>query len=159
MLRRLGVVMRPRVGDPLEAGGVLNPGGARGRDGAYYLFPRIVAEGNFSRIGLAKVVYNAAGEPCDVERLGVALTPEAPYELNHISGGGCEDPRVTYVPALGCYVMAYAAFGPNGPRAALAISTDLASWTRQGLVDFAPVDDTSMNSYGNKDVMVFRRGG
>jgi len=155
LLRRLGVVMRPRPGDPSEAGGVLNPGGERGRDGAYYLFPRIVAQGNFSRIGIAKVIYDAAGEPCDVERLGVALSPEAPYELNRISGGGCEDPRVTYVPALGCYVMAYAAFGPHGPRAALAVSADLATWSRQGLVDFAPVGGASMNIYGNKDVMLF----
>ena len=35
-----------------EAGGVLNPGGARGPDGQFYLFPRLVAAGNFSRIGL-----------------------------------------------------------------------------------------------------------
>ena len=51
--RRLGVVMEPDPGDPREAGGVCNPGCARGPDGELYLFPRLVAEGNYSRVGLA----------------------------------------------------------------------------------------------------------
>lgn len=155
MLRRLDVVMRPEPGNQLEAGGVLNPGGVRGGDGEYYLFPRLVAENNYSRVGIARVNFDGAGVPRGVERLGVALEPEAPYELNRITGGGCEDPRVTYVPTLGVYVMAYAAFGAGGPRAALAVSTDLFHWTRRGLVDFAPLGDADMNAYGNKDAMVF----
>ena len=40
-VKRLGVVMEPRPGDPMESGGVLNPGGIRGPDGEYYLFPRL----------------------------------------------------------------------------------------------------------------------
>lgn len=154
-MRRLGIVMRPEEGNPLEAGGVLNPGGIRGADGAYYLFPRLVAEGNYSRVGIARVVFDRDGTPRSVERLGVALEPEAPYERNRISGGGCEDPRVGHVPALDSYVMTYAAFGPQGPHAAIALSKDLFSWTRRGLIDFAPYGDVDMNLYGNKDVMVF----
>ena len=38
-LRRLGVVMEPEPGNPLEVEGVLNPAGVRGPDGQYYLFP------------------------------------------------------------------------------------------------------------------------
>ena len=53
--RRLGVVMEPNPGDPREAGGVCNPGCARGPDGELYLLPRLVAEGNVSRVGLARV--------------------------------------------------------------------------------------------------------
>ena len=48
------------------------------------------------------------------------LQPEAPYELRPHPGYGCEDPRVTYVGELKAYVMAYTAFGPDGPRIALA---------------------------------------
>jgi predicted GH43/DUF377 family glycosyl hydrolase len=154
-MRRLGILMRPEEGNPLEAGGVLNPGGTRGPDGAYYLFPRLVAEGNFSRIGIARVVHDAAGIPRSVERQGVVLEPEEPYEQNRITGGGCEDARVVHVPALNCYVMAYAAFSSHGPRAALAVSRDLYTWTRRGLINFAPQGDADMNLYGNKDVMVF----
>ena len=32
-VQRLGVVMEPEAGNPMEAEGVLNPGSARGRDG------------------------------------------------------------------------------------------------------------------------------
>ena len=56
---------------------------------------------------------------------GFALEPEAPYEMRTTPGGmGCEDPRVTYIPILRRYVMAYTAFGPQGPRIAVALSSD-----------------------------------
>ncbi len=51
---------------------------------------------------------------------------------------GCEDPRVTFVPVLDKYVMAYTAFGPVGPRITLALSDDAYTWTRLGQVTFAP---------------------
>jgi predicted GH43/DUF377 family glycosyl hydrolase len=51
---------------------------------------------------------------------------------------GCEDPRVTYVAPLERYVMVYTAFGPQGPRIALALSDDGYRWERLGLVRFAP---------------------
>jgi hypothetical protein len=54
-LQRLGLVMEPEAGNPLEAEGVLNPAAARGPDGQLYLFPRLVASGNYSRIGIARV--------------------------------------------------------------------------------------------------------
>jgi predicted GH43/DUF377 family glycosyl hydrolase len=153
-LHRLGMVMQPQPNDPLEAGGVLNPGGVRAPNGEYWLFPRLVAEGNYSRIGVARVIYDS-GVPTGVERLGIALEPEQPYEKNNWTGGGCEDARVVHVPALGVYVMTYAAFGPAGPRSAMAISTDLLSWTRLGLIDYAPFRGVDMNIYDNKDHMVF----
>ena len=55
-------------------------------------------------------------EPVGVERLGVVLEPQAPYELNAHTGGGVEDPRVTYIAEHGLYVMTYTAFGEAGPR-------------------------------------------
>ena len=93
-LKRLGLMMEPESGNPLEVEGVLNPGGVRGPDGEFYLFPRMVARGNYSRIGIARVRFNEAGDPVGVERLGIALEPEADYELRP-DGGGCEDPRIT----------------------------------------------------------------
>jgi hypothetical protein len=44
---RLGVVMEPEAGNALEAEGVLNPGAVRARDDRLYLFPRLVARGNY----------------------------------------------------------------------------------------------------------------
>src|SRR5450631_2423532 len=95
-VQRLGIVMRPERGNAHEIAGVLNPAAVRGRDGQLYLFPRLVAKGNYSRIGIARVVFDAAGDPTGVERLGIAIEPEAEYELR-ADGGGCEDPRITFV--------------------------------------------------------------
>src|SRR5436305_7070219 len=78
-IERLGVVMAPEPGNPLEVEGVLNPAGVVGPDGHYYLFPRLVAAGNYSRIGVARVRRDVGDRPIGVERLGVALEPETPY--------------------------------------------------------------------------------
>jgi hypothetical protein len=75
-LRRLGMVMESESGNPHEVEGVLNPAAARGPDGNLYLFPRLVAKGNYSRIGIARVLFNQAGDPIGVQRLGIALEPE-----------------------------------------------------------------------------------
>src|SRR5215472_7285325 len=135
-LERLGIVMEPDPDDPREAWGVLNPGGCRGPDGAYYLFPRLVAEGNFSRIGRARVLFDDAGDPRRVERLGVVLEPQARYELSR-QGGGVEDPRVTYLASLSLYVMTYTAYRAPRPRIALAVSSDLIAWRRLGPLRYA----------------------
>jgi predicted GH43/DUF377 family glycosyl hydrolase len=154
-MRRLGIVMEPDLSDPHEAGGVLNPAAARGPDGHLYLLPRLVAAGNFSRIGLARVVFDRHGNPVTVERMGVVLEPQAPYEINPTTGGGVEDPRITYIAARGLYVMTYTAFGPDGPRIAAAVSRDLAHWRRLGLVRFAPHQSIDLASQDNKDALLF----
>lgn len=154
-VERLGIVMRPNLDDPHEVWGVLNPGGTRGPDGAYYLFPRLVARGNYSRIGRARVTFTPDGTPVGVERLGSALEPRESYEMTRM-GGGVEDPRVTYVRPLELYVMAYTAYVPGHPRIALAASRDLVEWTRLGLVHYAPgPGDVDLNKSGNKDGVIF----
>jgi beta-1,2-mannobiose phosphorylase / 1,2-beta-oligomannan phosphorylase len=133
-VERLGVVLEPN-GDPTEEDGVLNPGATRTPERELLLYPRCVAAGNISRVGMVRS--RQAGAGFDVERIGFALQPEAPYELRPQPGYGCEDPRVTYVPVLKSYVMTYTAFGPDGPRIALAISEDAYRWQRLGLARFA----------------------
>jgi len=154
-MERYGVIMQPDPANPREAWGVLNPGGTRGPDGEYYLFPRIVAEGNFSRIGRARVIYDKDGRPKGVERLGYALEPQESYEVNRV-GGGVEDPRVTYLEPLQTYVMTYTAYTPPfHPRIALAVSRDLVEWTRLGPLQYAVEDGIDLNECGNKDGLVF----
>jgi predicted GH43/DUF377 family glycosyl hydrolase len=150
----LDLVIEPEAGNANEVGGILNPGAARGPDGHLYLFPRIVAKGNYSRIGIARVLFDDAGEPRGIERLGVALEPEMPYELRP-DGGGCEDPRVTFVEPLGRYLMTYTAFSPDGPRIALAISEDLLTWERLGLATFEPFEGIHFEGVDNKDACMF----
>jgi predicted GH43/DUF377 family glycosyl hydrolase len=154
-LQRLGELMESEPGNPLEAEGVLNPAAVRGPDGKLYLFPRLVASGNYSRIGIARVLFDETGDPSGVERLGIALEPETDYERRPDGGGGCEDPRITFVEPLGHYVMTYTAFSPKGPRIALAVSEDLFHWQRLGLATFFPYKHIAFDGIANKDASVF----
>lgn len=154
-LDRVGVVMEPDPNDPHEAWGVLNPASARSRDGQVYLYPRVVAEGNYSRIGIARVEYDAHGEPVGVTRLGYALEPEEDYERDARAMGGVEDPRVTYVEPLGCWIMAYTAVSGLGPRIALAYSHDLFHWERLGPLQYELTCSVDFTQYDNKDGMLF----
>jgi predicted GH43/DUF377 family glycosyl hydrolase len=153
--QRLGIVMEPEPGNAQEAEGVLNPAAVRGPDGALYLFPRLVAKGNYSRIGIARVRFNEAGDPTGVERLGIALEPEADYERRPNGGGGCEDPRITFVEPLQRYLMTYTAFSPQGPRIALASSADLFHWQRLGLATFGRYQGIEIGDVDDKDASLF----
>ena len=154
-LTRLGVVMSPDPGEENEVEGVLNPGCGRDQDGRLWLLPRLVAAGNVSRVGLAEIEV-IRGVPVGVRRKTVVLEPDRGWErgANH---GGVEDPRITWVPDLGVHLMTYIAYGPLGPKPALAVSTDLLNWKRLGPFTFAYQDDldTDLNLYPNKDVVIF----
>lgn len=155
-LERLGAVMRGDPNNPDEALGVLNPATARGRDGKLYLFARIVAAGNYSRIGIGEVIFDDKSNPVSVKRMGYALEPNESWERNARTAG-CEDPRVVFVEPLGYYVMTYTAYGPLGPRVALARSNDLFTWERIGPAKFAfmPQYRVDFDLYDNKDAYLF----
>ena len=84
------------------------------------------------------------------------LAPDAAGSAapNH---AGVEDPRVTWIPAWALHVMTYVAYGPLGPRPALAVSADLREWRRLGPVQFGyqPELDTDLNLFPNKDAVFF----
>jgi predicted GH43/DUF377 family glycosyl hydrolase len=147
--------MSPEADQPWEVEGVLNPAAGYSVDGRLHLLPRLVASGNVSRIGLAEVVIDD-GVPTGVNRRGVVLAPDEGWE-HGAHHGGVEDPRVTFVERLGVHLMTYTAFGPLGPRIALAVSRDLERWERLGPVLFAyqPGLDVDLNLYPNKDGVIF----
>ncbi|MGZ0148242.1 glycoside hydrolase family 130 protein [Kribbella sp. WER1] len=154
-LTRVGVVMTAEPGNDLEAEGVLNPATGHTPDGQLHLLPRLVAEGNVSRIGLAAVDL-VDGVPIGVRREGVVLAPDRGWERG-LHNAGVEDPRVTFVPSLGLHVMTYVAYGPLGPRPALAVSSDLRKWRRLGPLHFEyqPDLDLDLNLFPNKDLVFF----
>jgi len=151
-LEREGLLMQPDPLDPREAEGVLNP--AAGWSGnQLYLLPRLVAAGNISRIGLSRVELDG-GRPVGVTRLGVVLEPRMTWESGPLNAG-VEDPRVTWIPALQLHVMTYVAYGPTGPRTAIATSADLVAWQRQGPVTYRwdAASEVDLNLYHNKDAV------
>ena len=154
-LVRGGLMMEPEPGNPHETEGVLNPAATRGPDGALYLFPRLVGKNNYSRIGMARVRFDTAGNPVGVERLGIALEPEADYELGVDGNAGCEDPRITFVEPFQRYVMTYTARTASGPRIALAVSKDLFQWQRIGLARFESYRGIDFVGVDNKDASLF----
>jgi len=147
--------MEPRPGEQFEVEGVLNPASGRTPDGRLHLLPRLVAQGNVSRVGLAEVEL-ADGVPVGVTRRAVVLAPDAGWERGKLNCG-VEDPRVTWVPSLRMYVMTYVALGPLGPRLALAVSDDLVRWRRMGPAHFEyQADlDCDLNMFPNKDAVFF----
>jgi beta-1,2-mannobiose phosphorylase / 1,2-beta-oligomannan phosphorylase len=146
---RSGVVLKPSPS--LGRLGILNPACARLRDGTLQLYPRMVAPGNVSRIGSFRARESADGK-IELDFCGFALEPEAPYELRDEPGGyGCEDPRVTFLPSIDKYAMAYVALGPRAPEVAVAISDDGLRWERLGLLQFRDSDAP----FADKDAAFF----
>jgi beta-1,2-mannobiose phosphorylase / 1,2-beta-oligomannan phosphorylase len=93
------------------------------------------------------------------KRLGHGLVPRTPFEFRQ-SGGefglgyGVEDPRMTYMRDLDLWVCCYTAFGPLGPRCAMAYSKNGWYWRRLGLVNFASALDLNGD---DKDGVLFPR--
>jgi beta-1,2-mannobiose phosphorylase / 1,2-beta-oligomannan phosphorylase len=130
---------------------MLNPACARLRNGTLQLYPRMVAQGNVSRVGSFRAQEEPAGT-LELEFDGFALQPEAPYEFRSEPGGyGCEDPRATYVRAIDRYVMAYVAYGPRAAEVAVATSEDGLQWQRCGLLQFRGTDAP----FADKDAAFF----
>jgi predicted GH43/DUF377 family glycosyl hydrolase len=147
---RLGITLRPDDRMATDQMGVLNPASARLRDGSLELYPRMVAPGNISRIGSFRT-HQRDNDSIVCEQRGFALEPSAPYELRTQPGGyGCEDPRVTFIAVLDRYVMAYVAFGPDGPEVAVAISRDGLAWDRLG-----PLRFRGQKQFADKDAAFF----
>jgi beta-1,2-mannobiose phosphorylase / 1,2-beta-oligomannan phosphorylase len=102
------------------------------------------------------VKFNEAGDPAGVERLGIALEPEADYERRPDGGGGCEDPRVTFVEPLQRYIMSYTAFSPRWARGSpWPESEDLFHWERLGLATYAHWHGIELGNVDDKDASLF----
>ena len=105
-----------------ENKGVLNPTCVQ-KDGLTHMFYRAVREDNLSSIGYCQIhknqIVTRATQPI--------LIPEYDYESR-----GVEDPRIVKIDNL--YHLFYTAFDGKNARTALATSTDLIHFQKQGLI-------------------------
>ncbi|WEK18260.1 MAG: hypothetical protein P0Y49_15825 [Candidatus Pedobacter colombiensis] len=117
-----GVVLR-RTDLDFENESVLNPAVIREGD-SVYLFYRAVRKGNYSSIGFCKL----DGPLTVKERYDKPfLVPEFEYESH-----GMEDPRIVKIDDL--YYLTYVAYNGVSALGALATSTDLKKFDKQGLI-------------------------
>lgn len=106
-----------------ENSGVLNP--ATIRVGEYvHLFYRAVSNNNFSTVGYCKLqgpdqIIQRKQEPI--------MVPEFDYESH-----GIEDPRIVKIEEL--YYLTYTAYDGINALGALAVSSDLITWQKKGII-------------------------
>lgn len=102
---------------PYPASAVFNPG-ATTMDGETVLLCRVEDRRGLSHLTVARSADGLSGWRIESKPL-IAGDPTRPQSL-----WGVEDPRITRVDELGGWVIAYTAYGPEGPRVALAITQD-----------------------------------
>lgn len=113
---------------PYAAHAVFNAGATRLRDGTTLLLCRVEDRCGLSHLTAARSKNGMDGWIVDPEPTFRA-DPSNPEEL-----WGLEDARITYVPELGKFAIAYTAFGRGGPGVALALTDDFRTFERLGLV-------------------------
>lgn len=119
---------------PYAANSVFNPGVTRLLNGDTLLLCRVEDRRGHSHLHVARSANGIDGWDIGNEPSFVADPEGRPEEL-----WGIEDPRVTYVPELARYAVAYTAFGWGGPGVSLALTEDFVRFERLGLV-FPPED-------------------
>lgn len=114
---------------PYPAHTVFNPGATRLADGTTLLLCRVEDRRGHSHLCAARSVNGVDGWLIDDQP---TLLPQP--DLHPEEVWGVEDPRITFVPELGRYAVAYTAFSHDGPGVALALTDDFRTFDRQGLV-------------------------
>jgi predicted GH43/DUF377 family glycosyl hydrolase len=113
---------------PYRANSVFNPG-AGVVDGETLLLIRVEDLRGISHLLVARSADGATGWRFDASPL---IQPETGLHPEEI--WGCEDPRLTWLPELDEWVIAYTAYSRRGPLVSLAMSRDFTEVRRLGPV-------------------------
>ena len=108
---------------------VFNAAATRLTDGTTLLLCRVEDRTGLSHLCAARSTNGVDGWVIDPEPTLKPDPAKHPEEL-----WGIEDPRITFVPELGKYAVAYTAFSRSGPGVALALTTDFREFERYGMV-------------------------
>jgi predicted GH43/DUF377 family glycosyl hydrolase len=114
---------------PYPIHSVFNAGATLLRDGTTLLLCRVEDRRGHSHLCAARSVDGVGDWVIDAEPTFRADPENRPEEL-----WGIEDPRITFVPEIGKYAIAYTAFGKGGPGVSLALTDDFAHFERCGVV-------------------------
>jgi predicted GH43/DUF377 family glycosyl hydrolase len=108
---------------------VFNAGATMLPDGTTLLLCRVEDRRGHSHLCAARSADGVGDWKIDAVPTFSPSTATHPEEL-----WGVEDPRITFVPELGRYAIAYTAFGKGGPGVSLALTEDFKTFERYGLV-------------------------
>lgn len=113
---------------PFRAAAVLNPGAVE-YQGRVILLVRVEDVAGYSSLYVARSDDGVTGWEIATQPLLTHGDPEHPYEA-----WGCEDGRITFVPAEQQWYITYVAYSNMGPAVALARTTDFVTVERLGLI-------------------------
>jgi predicted GH43/DUF377 family glycosyl hydrolase len=114
---------------PYPAHSVFNPGATLLQDGTTLLLCRVEDRRGHSHLCAARSKNGFDGWEIDPAPTMMADPEHHPGEL-----WGIEDPRITFVPEMQQYVIAYTAYSRGGPCVALALTEDFRHFERTGMV-------------------------
>ena len=113
---------------PYSMNSVFNAGATMLPDGSTLLLCRVEDRRGLSHFCAARSSNGVDGWQIDDEPT-LLPDPEHPEEL-----WGIEDPRITYVPELQKYAVAYTSYSRGGPGVSLALTNDFRSFERFGVI-------------------------
>ncbi|HZL69739.1 MAG TPA: hypothetical protein VFC29_20695 [Candidatus Limnocylindrales bacterium] len=108
---------------------VFNAGATLLADGSTLLLCRVEDRRGLSHLCAARSVNGVNGWDVDPKPTLMPNPNEYPEEL-----WGIEDPRITYVPELEQYAVAYTAYSKGGPGVSLALTKDFRTFERYGFL-------------------------
>jgi len=114
---------------PYPVNSVFNAGAVRLADGDTLLLCRVEDRSGLSHLCAARSENGINGWRIDAKPTLIANPQEFPEEI-----WGIEDPRITYVPELEQYAVAYTSFARGGPGVSLALTKDFRSFERLGVI-------------------------
>ena len=114
---------------PYPINSVFNAGAVKLADGETLLLCRIEDRRGLSHLCAARSANGIDGWSIDREPTLAGNPREYPEEI-----WGIEDPRITYVPELEQYAVAYTSFARGGPGVSLALTKDFRSFERFGVI-------------------------
>ena len=114
---------------PYPINSVFNAGAVHLPDGDTLLLCRVEDRSGLSHLCAARSENGIDGWRIDPEPTLQANPLEYPEEI-----WGIEDPRITYVPELEQYAVAYTSFARGGPGVSLALTKDFRTFERFGVI-------------------------
>jgi predicted GH43/DUF377 family glycosyl hydrolase len=114
---------------PYPINSVFNAGAVRLTDGNTLLLCRVEDRRGLSHLCAARSANGIDNWVIDAQPTLPANPRDYPEEV-----WGIEDPRVTYVPELGQFAVAYTSYARGGPGVSLALTKDFKSFERYGVI-------------------------